>query len=166
MTQPAPLKATALNATHRRMGAKMVDFGGWDMPAPILRHPRRAPRRPLGRRAVRRQPHGRNRNPRPGGGHAHRLRHHQRRCQTQARASAVFGPALRTRRVRRRHSGAQSRRRPLLPVRQRVQSGKGFRAHRASLNHASTPGLRRSHQRSLRAARHPGPPRAAQLCKS
>ncbi len=32
MTQPAPLKATALNATHRRMGAKMVDFGGWDMP--------------------------------------------------------------------------------------------------------------------------------------
>ena len=32
MTQPAPLKATALHATHRRMGAKMVDFGGWDMP--------------------------------------------------------------------------------------------------------------------------------------
>jgi len=28
----ASLKATALNATHRRMGAKMVDFGGWDMP--------------------------------------------------------------------------------------------------------------------------------------
>ncbi len=32
MTQPAQLQATALNATHRRMGAKMVDFGGWDMP--------------------------------------------------------------------------------------------------------------------------------------
>ncbi len=32
MTQLAPLKATALHATHRRMGAKMVDFGGWDMP--------------------------------------------------------------------------------------------------------------------------------------
>jgi aminomethyltransferase len=33
MTQPTPaLKATALNAVHRRMGAKMVDFGGWDMP--------------------------------------------------------------------------------------------------------------------------------------
>src|SRR3984885_15562189 len=30
---PAPsLKATALHATHRRMGAKMVDFGGWEMP--------------------------------------------------------------------------------------------------------------------------------------
>jgi aminomethyltransferase len=33
MTQPiAALKATPLNAAHRRMGAKMVDFGGWDMP--------------------------------------------------------------------------------------------------------------------------------------
>lgn len=32
-TQPTPLlKATPLNALHRRMGAKMVDFGGWDMP--------------------------------------------------------------------------------------------------------------------------------------
>jgi aminomethyltransferase len=26
------LRKTALNAVHRRMGAKMVDFGGWDMP--------------------------------------------------------------------------------------------------------------------------------------
>src|ERR1039457_4771002 len=25
-------RKTALNALHRRMGAKMVDFGGWDMP--------------------------------------------------------------------------------------------------------------------------------------
>jgi aminomethyltransferase len=33
MTQPTPaLKATPLNAVHRRMCAKMVDFGGWDMP--------------------------------------------------------------------------------------------------------------------------------------
>jgi aminomethyltransferase len=33
MTAPAtPLKKTPLNATHRRHGAKMVDFGGWDMP--------------------------------------------------------------------------------------------------------------------------------------
>ena len=29
---PAALRKTALNAMHRRMGAKMVDFGGWDMP--------------------------------------------------------------------------------------------------------------------------------------
>ena len=26
------LKQTPLNASHRAMGAKMVDFGGWDMP--------------------------------------------------------------------------------------------------------------------------------------
>jgi aminomethyltransferase len=32
MSAPAPLKSTPLNATHRGMGAKMVDFGGWDMP--------------------------------------------------------------------------------------------------------------------------------------
>jgi aminomethyltransferase len=34
MTAPATesLRKTALNAAHRRMGAKMVNFGGWDMP--------------------------------------------------------------------------------------------------------------------------------------
>ncbi|MCA1557858.1 MAG: glycine cleavage system aminomethyltransferase GcvT, partial [Acidobacteria bacterium] len=26
------LKQTPLNQAHRRMGARMVDFGGWDMP--------------------------------------------------------------------------------------------------------------------------------------
>jgi aminomethyltransferase len=29
---PAKLRKTALNPVHRQMGAKMVDFGGWDMP--------------------------------------------------------------------------------------------------------------------------------------
>ncbi|MGC1200626.1 MAG: glycine cleavage system aminomethyltransferase GcvT [Candidatus Acidiferrales bacterium] len=28
----AELRKTALNSVHRRLGAKMVDFGGWDMP--------------------------------------------------------------------------------------------------------------------------------------
>src|SRR6185295_12190835 len=27
-----PLKTTPLNGIHRRLGAKMIDFGGWDMP--------------------------------------------------------------------------------------------------------------------------------------
>jgi len=33
-TAPAvpALRKTALNSTHRQLGAKMVDFGGWDMP--------------------------------------------------------------------------------------------------------------------------------------
>src|ERR1700692_3944381 len=26
------LRKTSLNAVHRRLGAKMVNFGGWDMP--------------------------------------------------------------------------------------------------------------------------------------
>ncbi|MGB7603255.1 MAG: hypothetical protein WBM24_23330, partial [Candidatus Sulfotelmatobacter sp.] len=30
-TVPA-VRKTALNAVHRQMGAKMVDFNGWDMP--------------------------------------------------------------------------------------------------------------------------------------
>lgn len=29
---PAALRKTALNSMHRSLGAKMVDFGGWDMP--------------------------------------------------------------------------------------------------------------------------------------
>src|SRR5215468_7570331 len=29
---PTELRKTALNAMHRRLGAKMVNFGGWDMP--------------------------------------------------------------------------------------------------------------------------------------
>src|SRR5579864_8687313 len=28
----AQLRATPLNTVHRALGAKMVDFGGWDMP--------------------------------------------------------------------------------------------------------------------------------------
>ena len=32
MTTSAGLKTTPLNAAHRRLGARMVDFAGWDMP--------------------------------------------------------------------------------------------------------------------------------------
>jgi glycine cleavage system T protein (aminomethyltransferase) len=32
MSQPAALKKTPLNATHRSLGARMVEFSGWDMP--------------------------------------------------------------------------------------------------------------------------------------
>jgi aminomethyltransferase len=31
-TQQSQLKTTALNAKHRATGARMVEFGGWDMP--------------------------------------------------------------------------------------------------------------------------------------
>ena len=29
---PKNVRKTALNAVHRQMGAKMVEFNGWDMP--------------------------------------------------------------------------------------------------------------------------------------
>ncbi|HUG82703.1 MAG TPA: glycine cleavage system aminomethyltransferase GcvT [Bryobacterales bacterium] len=32
LTAPEPLQKTPLNAVHRALGARMVDFGGWDMP--------------------------------------------------------------------------------------------------------------------------------------
>ncbi len=32
MQSASPIKATPLNAVHRALGARMVDFGGWDMP--------------------------------------------------------------------------------------------------------------------------------------
>jgi aminomethyltransferase len=32
VTAVAPLKQTPLNSIHRKMGGRMVDFGGWDMP--------------------------------------------------------------------------------------------------------------------------------------
>src|SRR5215469_11363758 len=32
MPEASALRTTALNSVHRALGAKMVDFGGWDMP--------------------------------------------------------------------------------------------------------------------------------------
>src|ERR1043166_8728897 len=32
MSSAAALRVTPLNSVHRNSGAKMVDFGGWDMP--------------------------------------------------------------------------------------------------------------------------------------
>src|SRR4051794_15613613 len=32
MAAAAPLRATPLNSVHRALGAKLVDFGGWEMP--------------------------------------------------------------------------------------------------------------------------------------
>jgi len=35
---PSTLRKTALNETHRQLGAKMVDFSGWDMPVEYPKH--------------------------------------------------------------------------------------------------------------------------------
>ncbi len=37
-TLPPTIRKTALNATHRQLGAKMVDFSGWDMPVEYPKH--------------------------------------------------------------------------------------------------------------------------------
>ena len=98
---------------------------------PILRHPRRAPCRADRRRAVRRQPHGRDRGQRPGS--AASWSNHvtcNAASRLEAGPGAVFRPALRARRLRRRHPGPQSRRRALLPLRQRLEPGEGLRPHR------------------------------------
>ena len=60
-------KKTVLNETHRDMGARMVPFGGWDMPVHYAarsfdEHPRSA----AGCRHVRRLPHDRGRPARCG----------------------------------------------------------------------------------------------------
>jgi aminomethyltransferase len=52
---------TLLNDTHRALGAKMVDFGGWDMP---IHYGSQLDEHHLVRResgCVRRQPHDRGR---------------------------------------------------------------------------------------------------------
>src|ERR1043165_3036635 len=37
MSSAAALRVTPLNSVHRNLGAKMVDFGGWDMPVQYSR---------------------------------------------------------------------------------------------------------------------------------
>ena len=131
MTQPAPgLKATPLNAAHRKLGAKMVDFGGWDMPVQYsgIIEEHHAVRKAVGLFDVSHMGEIEIRGPEAFA--ADGLRHHQRCREIEDRAGAVFRAAVRTRRIRRRHPGPQSRGRSLLPLRQRVQSGQGFRAHR------------------------------------
>ena len=58
------LKRTPLNAVHRAAGRQNGRFRRLGHAGPVLRAHRRAQRRAQGRRPVRRQPHGRNRNPR------------------------------------------------------------------------------------------------------
>ena len=65
MTQPDPaLKRTPLHAAHVRAGARMIPFGGWDMPVQYAGHRRGAPHGPQRRRVLRREPHGGVRVPR------------------------------------------------------------------------------------------------------
>ena len=86
MSAPAPLKSTPLNAIHRGTGGENGGFRRLGHARPVFRHSRGAPGGAEGGRAVRRQPHGRDRNSRSGGGRAGRLPHHQ--CRRQAASTA------------------------------------------------------------------------------
>lgn len=61
LPDPVMTQKTLLNDTHRALGAKMVDFGGWDMP---IHYGSQLDEHHLVRRdsrRVRRQPHDRGR---------------------------------------------------------------------------------------------------------
>ena len=95
----APLKKTALNATHRALKAKMVDFGGWDMPVEYPWPGRRLDRRAHGgahrRGPVRREPHGRDSVSRARLAGRRAAHHHERRVALkdgQAHYSALLTP--------------------------------------------------------------------------
>ena len=105
----ASLKKTPLNATHRALKAKMVDFGGWDMPVeypcPRLRgliaehlavRNRRGP--------LRRLAHGRNPVSRARRARCRAAHHHERRIAPQRRP----GPILRAAHARREPSSTTS----------------------------------------------------------
>ena len=121
-----------------RPQAKMVDFGGWDMPVQYsgILDEHNAVRNAVGLFDVSHMGEIEIRGP-----EAAKLTDYVTTnavAQAEDRPGALLRPALRARRLRRRHPGAQGRRRPLLPVRQRLQSGQGFRAHRARTT-GSTP---------------------------
>ena len=98
----APLKKTPLNARHRASGARMVAVRRLGHAGRVLRHRRRAHGGPRARRAVRRQPHGRDRDRRQGRARRRPAHLVQRRLEAAGRAGAVLRPADAGRHVRRR----------------------------------------------------------------
>ena len=101
----AALRKTPLNGLHRRLGAKMVDFGGWDMPVEysglIAEH--MAVRTGVGLFDV---AHGRHPVSRAGvaGGGAAAV--HERCVAAAGRAGALLGDAVSGWDVRGRRGGA------------------------------------------------------------
>ncbi len=59
MSDPATLQKTALHGAHQKLGARLVDFGGWNMPVQYTRHRRGAQGRARGGGRFRHLPHGR-----------------------------------------------------------------------------------------------------------
>ncbi len=149
----APLLKTPLNSVHRALGARMVDFGGWDMPVQYsgIIDEHNAVRNSVGIFDVSHMGEIEIRGP-----EAAKLTDFvttNNVAKLQPGQAHYSGLALRTWRFCGRHSGSQSRRRALFPVRQRLQSGQGFRSY----PHAQPlPRAGRFRQRRLRADRDSG----------
>ena len=81
---------------HEALGARFVDFGGWEMPLSYPSgHDRRAPGLPPRRRRLRRQPPRHRARRRAGRAASAAARPHQRPRQDRARAGAVHPPPRR-----------------------------------------------------------------------
>ena len=113
------IRKTALHAQHVALGARMVPFARLGHAGRVLGHHRRAPGRAHACRAVRRQPHGRDRDRRQGRARRRAADHEQRRGEAQGRPGAILGPDDAERHVRRRPARLPAGRRALPARRQR-----------------------------------------------
>ena len=125
---PTALKRTPLYELHRELGAKLIDFGGWEMPVQYAGHPRGAPRRARARRPLRRLAHGRVRRDGPGRARVPPAADAQRR-RASSPTDAIHYSAFLTRagHVRRRPARLPHGRRRLPARRQRRQHAEGLR---------------------------------------
>ena len=154
MEQPtsAPLKKTPLNARHRASGARMVPYSGWDMPLEYSGIARRAHGRSHASRAVRRQPHGGDRDRGQGRAGCASTNHLQRRLEAPCRRRAVLGRPDPCRHLRGRRARVPARTRALSARRERRTDREGLRLDRG-------PDQRRRRRRRRRcelALRHAG----------
>ena len=120
------LKKTPLNAIHRAAGARMVDFGGWDMPVEysgiIAEH--MAVRTGVGLFDVSHMGEIEVRGPQ-----ALELVNYVTSNNVAVLVDGqaqYFGSALSQRRIRGRYSRSSHRIRALFPLRERLESGQGF----------------------------------------
>ena len=124
------LRKTALNSIHRRLGAKMVNFGGWDMPLEysgiLAEH--EAVRTRAGLFDVSHMGELEIRG--PGALQLVQWVTCNNAAKLADRPSPLFRPDDLPRHLRRRPASPQNFRHALLTLRQRQQPGRGLRPHR------------------------------------
>ena len=139
MAGQVSLAATPLNGIHRSMGARMVDFGGWDMPVQYsgIIDEHHAVRKAVGLFDV---------------SHMGEIEIHGPEAAQARRISSPPTPLGKLKIGQAQYSGLlyehggfvddilvhKRRGRPFFPLRERFQPGKGLRAH-SRLRTASTP---------------------------